>query len=244
MRIAVVIAHPDYVATIIGGTLAKHARAGDEVSVLVLCPGELGPGTIVYPNKSREELVRLRVDELDALAKTQRFKSLRVLREPDTEITNSPALRLAIGNWLRETRPDILLTHWIKDAHPDIREAGQAAIDACLISVLGYLKSDLPPHEVTKVYTFPIRTAIDFQPDTFVDISDATDAKFAGIACLDSVVRELQIFSAATGDPNRWKEHILAADLFWGRESGVRYAEAFRQWKQPEGRRALAALPL
>ncbi len=244
MKISVVIAHPDYVATIIGGTLIKHASAGDEVSVLVLCPGELGPGTVVYPDKSRPELVQLRLDELDALAKTQGFKSVRVLREEDTQITNTPALRLTIGNWLRETQPDILITHWIKDAHPDIRETGQAAIDACLISVLGYLKTDFPPHEVKKVYTFAIRTAIDFAPDTFIDISRVMDRKFEGIACLNSVVRELKIFTGSKDEPERWKEKILGTDLYWGQESGTRYAEAFKQWKQPEGRRAVEQLPL
>ena len=85
MKIAVVVAHPDYVATVIGGTLIKHAQRGDDVHVVVLCPGELGPGTIVYPEKTREELVKTRLEEFDALAQVQglracKFCATKILR--------------------------------------------------------------------------------------------------------------------------------------------------------------------
>lgn len=243
MKIAVVVAHPDYVATVIGGTLIKHAQRGDDVHVVVLCPGELGPGTIVYPEKSREELVEIRLQEFDALAQVQGLKSVRVLRYEDTQIMNTPELRLTLGTLFREIQPDILITHWPQDAHPDVRNAGQAAIDACLISVLGYLKTEHPAHEIKKVYTFTIRTGIDFHPDVFVDISDVMEKKFDGIACFDMVVREMKFFTDKD-DPDRWKEKILAADMYWGLESGVRYAEPFKQVKQPEGRRAVDLLPL
>jgi N-acetylglucosamine malate deacetylase 1 len=244
MKIAVVVAHPDYMVTIIGGTLIKHAQSGDDVHVIVLCPGELGPGTVVYPEKSRPELVDLRIRELDAAASLMGLKEVRVLRFEDTQIKNTPDLRFTIGSLLREIRPDILITHWMHDAHPDLRETGQASVDACLISVLGYLKTEYPPHEVKKVYTFGIRTTIDFKPEIFIDISSVIEEKFQAIQCLDSVVQEMRIFTASKTEPDRWKEKILGPDLYWGQESGTRYAEPFKEFKQPEGKRAVDRLPL
>jgi N-acetylglucosamine malate deacetylase 1 len=242
MKIGVVIAHPDYVATRIGGTLLQHVKDGDEVEVLVLCPGDLGPGTILYPDKPSTDIVGLWTEHLSALSRTSGFKNVKVLRYADTKIDNTPELRLDIAAWLREIRPTVLITHWPHDAHPDIRQAGQAALDACLISVLSPIKTSHPAHEVAKVYTFPVRTSIDFKPDVIVDVSDVIEGKLAGVECLDMVVRELRTLSAASGGPDQWQEKILAPDLYWGQLGGVRYGEPFHLSPQPEGRRALKRL--
>jgi LmbE family N-acetylglucosaminyl deacetylase len=244
VKIAVIIAHPDYVATRIGGTLLKHVQGGDEVEVLILCPGDLGPGTILYPEKPTQDIVDLWMEQLADLSKTSGFKDIRVRRYPDTKIDNNPELRLDIASWLREVRPAILITHWPRDAHPDVRQAGQAALDACLISVLSPVKTDHPAHEVAKVYAFPIRTSIDFVPDVIVDVSDVIERKLAGVKCLDMVARELQALSATPDDPNGWHEKILGPDLYWGQLGGVRYGEPFRLSQQPEGRRAVSRLAL
>ncbi len=242
MKIAVVIAHPDYVATRIGGTLVKHVKSGDEVEVLILCPGDLGPGTIIYPDKPTADIVSLWMDQLAELSKTSGIRSIQVRRYPDTKIDNTPELRLDIASWYRQVRPAVLITHWPNDAHTDIRQAGQAALDACLISVLSPLKTSHPAHEITKVYTFPIRTSIGFAPDTIVDVTDVITQKLAGVECLDMVVREFRTLSAAPDDPKGWHEKILGPDLYWGQMGGVRYGEPFHLHPQPEGRRAVARL--
>ncbi len=242
MKIAVVIAHPDYVATRIGGTLQQHVKDGDEVEVLILCPGDLGPGTILYPDKPSKDIVDLWMEQLASLSRTSGLKNVQVRRYPDTKIDNTPELRLDIASWLRETRPSVLITHWPKDAHPDVRQAGQAALDACLISVLSPVKTSRPAHEVAKVYTFPIRTSIDFRADLIVDITDVIERKLAGVECLDMVVRELRTMSGAPDDPHGWHEKILGPDLYWGQAGGVRYGEPFNLYPQPEGRRAVKRL--
>lgn len=242
MKIAVVIAHPDYIATRIGGTVVKQVRAGDEVHVLILCPGDLGPGTIIYPDKPTKDIVALWMEQLAALSKSSGIKDIQVRRYPDTKIDNTPELRLDIATWLRQVRPSIMITHWPDDAHTDVRQTGQAALDACLISVLSPLKTSHPAHEITKVYTFPIRTSIDFKADTIVDVTDVIQQKLAGVQCLDMVVREFQTLSATPDDPHGWQEKILGPDLYWGQVGGVRYAEPFHLHPQPEGRRAVSEL--
>jgi LmbE family N-acetylglucosaminyl deacetylase len=111
MRIAALIAHPDYAALFLGGTFIKHARQGDEIFIVALSPGEVG-AAFKNPDKSLGELAAIKTRELEATAKVQGVKEVRVLRFPDTKITNTPELRLTIIDLIREFKPDLVITHW------------------------------------------------------------------------------------------------------------------------------------
>ena len=43
MKVLAIGAHPDDVELGCGGALARHVAAGDEVTMLVMTPGEMGP---------------------------------------------------------------------------------------------------------------------------------------------------------------------------------------------------------
>lgn len=242
MRIAIVIAHPDYLATKVSGTVLRHAAAGDEIHALIVSAGDLGPGTILYPGMSADDILGLRTKQFDDLKEVINGLQVTSLTHPDAQIQNTPALRLDIATWLRQVRPEVLITHWVNDAHPDVRATGQAALDACLISVLTPIDTGAPAHEVTKVYTFPIRTSIDFAHTTIVDISAVMPDKLAAVAALETVAAELQALCGAPDDPNGWHEKVLGPDLYWGERGGVRYGEPFALAHQPEGRSATSGL--
>src|SRR5581483_10822285 len=126
MNIVAVMAHPDYLGQCISGTAAAHTRRGDNVYVVAVSPGELGIATVLYPDRPRAECVAIKTQELVEAAKVLDVTKTRVLDFPDSELVNSPELRLAIAGILREFKADILLTHWVNDAHPDLRATGQA----------------------------------------------------------------------------------------------------------------------
>lgn len=238
MKIAIVLAHPDYIATKVAGTAVRHASNGDEIHALIVSAGDLGPGTILYPGAPSDEITALRTQQFDDLQGVMTGLRVTSLTYPDAQIQNTPALRLDIATWLRQVRPEVLITHWTNDAHPDVRETGQAALDACLISVLTPIDTGEPAHEVTKVYTFPIRTSIDFKATTIVDISEVMPEKLAAVAALETVKAELQALCGAPDDPNGWHEKIFGPDLYWGERGGVRYGEPFALADQPEGKAA------
>jgi LmbE family N-acetylglucosaminyl deacetylase len=246
MRIAAFIAHPDYAALFFGGTLIKHARRGDEVFVVAMSPGEVG-AAFKHPDKSFDELAAIKTSELEATAKVQGVQEVRVLRFPDTQITNGPEMRTTIIDLIREFKPAIVITHWPQDGHPDIRETSQAVIDACFFAILPAIHTGYPAHRVKKLYAFSETAASDnFEPDVCIDISDVIDAKIEAARCNEAMVEEISaLFAKGDTDPNAWANIFLGPNMYWGQESGVRYAEPFKEIRiHGLGKRALQALPV
>jgi len=242
VRILSVIAHPDYAVLTIGGTLIKHAEAGDDLFVVSLSPGELGIGSVLFPKVARSELVQLRTKELQTAGKILGVQEVRILGMEDTAIENTAALRATLADLIRELKPDMILSHWQQDAHPDLRNTGQAAADANLPACLGYLKGKYPAHSAKKVYTFGMPSAIDFVPDVLIDVTSVIERKIEAANSMESVRQEI-VKLRYPDSPDKWTEFFLVQNLYWGQEAGVRYAEAFKLVKAPATRRAVAALP-
>jgi len=245
MRIAAFIAHPDYAVLFFGGTIIKHAQRGDEVFVVAMSPGEVG-AAFKHPTKSIDELAEIKTRELEAAARVQGVKDVRVLRFPDTRIANTPELRATIIDLIRELKPDVVITHWPQDGHPDVRGTAQAVVDACFFAYLPAIKTAQPAHQVKKLYAFAETAGSEgFDPDFFVDISDVVDVKIEAARCNEAMVEEIsELFSKGDDDPDAWANIFLGSNMHWGQESGVRYAEPFKELKiHGLGRRALDALP-
>jgi LmbE family N-acetylglucosaminyl deacetylase len=220
MNIIVFIAHPHYAELFLAGTILKHTKSGDRVYVVSVSSGELGSATI-----PPEELGCIRANELRAAAKMEGVAEVKVLNFKDTEICNTPELRMAILTIIREVKPDVVLTHWTNDTHPDLRETGQATIDACFFAYLGSIKTTHPPHMIKKVYTFGVPlSSINFQPDIFIDVTDFMEDKVKAAQCHKTMIEE-----EFAGNVETWTLEIRGENRQWGRESGVKYAEAFKE---------------
>lgn len=244
MRIVAFIAHPDYLGQCIGGTVAKHTQKGHEVTVVALTAGELGIATVLYPDRPRFECVAIKTSELEDAAQVLGVRETRVLDFPDSELANTPPLRMAIAGIIRTVTPDILITHWPHDAHPDLRAAGQAVLDACLTACLAHIPLPDPPHFVKRAFAFALPTSIDFVPDVFVDISNAISQKRQALECYPTILAEVAELYAKASTQNA-PDFVLAPNMYWGYEAGVLYAEAFKEVKVPGlPNRAVDHLPL
>ena len=245
MRVAAIIAHPDYAVLFFGGTTIKHAQRGDEVTIVSLCPGEVG-AAYKYPDKSIDELTEIKTRELKAAAAVQGAKEVRVLRYPDTQITNTPELRLLIVDLIRELKPDIVITHWPQDGHPDVRATAQAVIDACFFAYLPAIKTRHPKHMIQKLYAFGETAGSEnFDPDFFVDISDVMDKKIEAANRNEAMVAEIkELFAKGEENPENWVNIFLGSNSHWGQQSGVKYAEPFKELGvHGLGKKALKVLP-
>jgi LmbE family N-acetylglucosaminyl deacetylase len=211
-----------------------------------MSPGEIG-AAFKYPDKTFDELVTLSTQELDATAKVLGVKEVRVLRYPDSKITNTPELRLTIVDLIREFKPDLVITHWPEGGHPDVRETGQAVTDACFFAYLPAIETNHPAHQVKKLYAFSEIASVDnFNPDIFIDISDVMDTKIEAIRCNEAMIEEINaLFSKDDTGADAWTNIFLRSNRYWGQESGVKYAEPFKEIKiHGQGKRALQALPV
>lgn len=123
-------AHPDDIEFGCGGTLAKWARSGCAVHLLILTDGSKGSWDA---GADLDELVATRQSEQRAAARALRAAAVHFLDAVDGELVADPPLRAAICLIIRQVRPDAVLGHdpWKRyRLHPDHREAGLLTVDA------------------------------------------------------------------------------------------------------------------
>jgi len=162
-RILAIGAHPDDIELGCAGTLAAHALAGDEVTMLVITTGEAGPGDVLQrENEAREGAKVIGANIL--------FGDL-----PDGSVSNHE-LKLVhlIETVIRETGTTIVYTHGQNDSHQDHRAVALASMGAC--------------RAVQQVLCYDSPSSIGFTPSVFVDISDTLSKKLAALDCHRSQV--------------------------------------------------------
>src|SRR5207302_2169520 len=98
-RVLGIYAHPDDPEISCGGTLARWARAGAEVHVLICTRGEKGSPD---PDERPARLARRRQQEMTAAAEVLGLSGHRSLDADDGELENTPDLRAEIVAAIRE----------------------------------------------------------------------------------------------------------------------------------------------
>lgn len=160
-----VLAHPDDECLGAGGTLAKYAAEGVEVSLLTATLGESGRyrghprGDTLHPGPA--ELGRIREAELRAAAAVLGVDDVHLLGYHDQLLDQADPREVIarIAGHLRRARPDIVLTFGPEGAygHPDhvaISQFTMAAIVAAAETAFAADGGDatLIPHAVSKLY--------------------------------------------------------------------------------------------
>jgi len=153
-------AHPADVELGIGGTLAAHRSAGDQVVILTLSRGARGgeAGDRMGESMAAAELIgaRLFMEDLD-----------------DTRISESDPTVTIIERVVAQVQPTIVYTHSAHDRHQDHRAVHRAAMVAT---------RNVPTFAC---YQSPSAT-VDYRPTRFVSIDGFTDTKLALLACFGS----------------------------------------------------------
>jgi len=177
-RVLVIAAHPDDELLGCGGTLALHARAGDEVTAVIACEGEslrYGPGGAGQAEHMRRA------------ARTLGLVESRPLGFPDQRLDTQSLLDLIVPleRAVRELRPSVIYCQFGGDANQDHELLFRAALVAT---------RPIEPF-IEAVYAFDTASSTEwgyprsFIPDTWVDISTTLEQKIAAMACYESEVR-------------------------------------------------------
>lgn len=177
-RVLAIAAHPDDEVLGCGGTLALHARAGDQVTAVIACEGEslrYGPGGVGQSHHTRRAA--------DVLGLTES----RQLGFPDQRLDTLSLLDLIqpLERVVREARPNVVYCQFGSDANRDHELLFRAALVATR------------PLEafIEGVYVFDTASSTEwgypreFVPDTWVDISQTLEQKLSAMACYESEVR-------------------------------------------------------
>jgi N-acetylglucosamine malate deacetylase 1 len=165
--------HPDDAELTCGGTLLKAAKQGHKVGILDLSAGEMA---------SRGS-VSQRSDESTKAAEILRVSIRENLGLPDSGMSNTPDVRLAVARVIRRLKPAVVITTAPSPfgRHPDHRITAELVRDACFISGLKTLAPDLAPHRPRKVL-HSITYREDYLKPTFVvDVTEEMEAKLSAI---------------------------------------------------------------
>ncbi len=160
-RLLAVLAHPDDESLGFGGTLAKYAAEGVEVSLVTATRGEAGRyqgrrhGDPRHPGTAA--LAAIREGELRAAAAVLGIRDVTVLGYPDGGLDRvDPIEALArIAGHVRRLRPDVVLTFGPDGAygHPDHIAISQFTTAAVVVAAAAPSPdSGEPAHAVAKLY--------------------------------------------------------------------------------------------
>jgi LmbE family N-acetylglucosaminyl deacetylase len=217
-----VYAHPDDADVACGGTLARWAKAGGAVHLVVCTDG--GKGT-TDPAVEPVLLAAERAAELESSSALIGLSSVDNLGFPDGELTDSDDFRRTLVTRVRALRPEVVCGHdptavfFGQDYfnHRDHRIAGAALLDAVApaAALPQYFPDAGPPHRVSAVLL-----SATLEPNEWVDISGTIEVKASAVECHRTQ------FAGQDGWAGEAVRRRAAEE---GRRAGVAYAEGFRR---------------
>ncbi len=211
LRVVVVGGHPGDPEYGCGGTIARYAAAGHAVTILYLNHGERGCGSV-----SEAACGARRTAEAERASKILGARAAFAgLRDGGSVVDG--ATYSQFDGQVEELAPDVVLTHWPMDRHPDHRAAAMLAQDAW-----GKMK------ERFALYYYEVaEDTVGFRPVEYVDITAVE--KLRREAC----------YAHASQRPDHYYPAQDVISRFRGMESGCAEAEAFAPHLEGTGRRLL-----
>jgi LmbE family N-acetylglucosaminyl deacetylase len=222
-----IYAHPDDPYVSCGGTLARWARDGSEVHVVLCTNGDKGT---TDPKVKPEDLARKRAGECSEAARALGLTEGHVLGYRDGELPDDETLRGELVGLVRKLRPAVVLSHdptavfFGEDYfnHRDHRVVGFAVLDALApaAALPLYFPDAGPVHQVETVLLSGT-----LEPTVWVDISATIGEKATAVSCHRSQF---------SGDPDWAARAVRTRAAEDGRQAGVEFAEGFRRLRLGE----------
>ena len=227
-RALAVGAHPDDVEFGCGGTLAKWAMAGCEISHLVCTDGSKGSWD---PSDDPAALVASRQDEQRAASiALGGTGSVVFLGWRDGELDAGLHQRAEVCYWIRRLRPDVVLGHdpWKRyRLHPDHRNAGLLVTDGIVAArdPHFFAEQSAGPHRPAHLLLWEAD-----EPDHVEDITASVDHKLAALLEHRSQFRSTMDIDdpTSTEQVEAFRDKIRARASEAGAPAGVAYGERFK----------------
>ncbi len=214
-------AHPDDVELGCAGTISKEIALGKTVGIVDLTRGELGT----------RGSADLRDQEATASAQILGVSVRENLRFRDGFFSNDEVHQLEVIKMIRKYQPEIVLCNAIEDRHIDHAKGSQLVSDACFLSGLMKIETQLDGENQKawrpKLVYHYIQWK-DIKPDFVVDITGFTDTKVASILAYRS-----QFYDPNSNEPEspitskNFLESLNYRSRDLGRLVGVDHAEGF-----------------
>jgi LmbE family N-acetylglucosaminyl deacetylase len=214
--ILVVAAHPDDEVLGCGGTIARHARAADRVTVLIMADG-VGSRGIEPAGRPLDE----RRAGARRASQILGVHDLILLSYPDNQMDTIPLLQLVkeVEAVIGKCSPTVVYTHHRDDVNVDHTRTHEAVIAACRPQPGRPVERLLFFETASSTEWRPPASGAPFAPNWFTDISETLPVKLAALAAYGTELRDFphSRSMAAIEHLARWR----------GAAAGVAAAEAF-----------------
>ncbi|MQP52332.1 MULTISPECIES: bacillithiol biosynthesis deacetylase BshB1 [unclassified Flavobacterium] len=214
-------AHPDDVELGCSGTIAKEVSLGKKVGIIDLTRGELGTRGSVEIRNSES-------------AKASEILGVTVRENLDMRdgfFLNDEAHQLKIIEMIRKYQPEMVLCNAISDRHIDHGKGSKLVSDACFLSGLVKIETELNGEKQQAWRPKVVYHYIQWQniePDFVVDISQFIDKKMESVLAYSS-----QFYDPNSKEPvspitsKNFLDSVKYRAQDLGRLVGVEYAEGF-----------------
>jgi len=218
-RALVIGAHPDDNEFGAGGTIARLASQGWDVTFIIATNGNKGSHD---PGMSSYRLSEIREQEQVAAAKALGVRRVIFLRNNDGELEPTIALRAEFALYIRHFRPHAVFTHdpWKHYMlHPDHRAVGFAVIEGIVSARDHLFMPGLGQIGITiwrpeSLYLWGAE-----QPDTVEDITDFAEHK----------LQALREHHTQLDHNQGWEERVRQRMAELGQSNGFAAAESFKK---------------
>ena len=214
-------AHPDDVELGCSGTIAKEISLGKKVGIIDLTRGELGTRGTAH---TRDE-------EAKEAAKILGVHVRENLNFRDGFFVNDEIHQLEIIKMIRKYQPEIVLCNAITDRHIDHGKGSKLVSDACFLSGLSKIETELNGEKQMHYRPKLVYHYIQWQniePDFVVDISGFMDVKMESVKAYKT-----QFYDPNSNEPTtpitskNFLNSIEYRAMDLGRLVGVEHAEGF-----------------
>ena len=218
-KILIVAAHPDDEVIGVGGTVAKHAKAGDEVSVLLLGDGITSRG-------GDKTGITKRANQAKKAAKILGVKKVFLETLPDNKFDSVPLLEIVkkVEKIIYKIKPSVVYTHFGDDLNIDHRLTYKAVITAC---------RPQPKFFVKKILAFETLSSTEWQAKKKKNLFSPTYYNDIG-GFLDKKIKAMEVYKDEIKPyPHpRSVEGLKILANYRGLETGYKNAEAFEVIRQ------------
>jgi LmbE family N-acetylglucosaminyl deacetylase len=216
-----VAAHPDDPEFLAGGTVARLAKEGREITYVIVTNGNKGSSDC---GVTSDQLAPIRAEEQRQAARVLGVERVEFLGYEDGEVEDTRDLRCDITRQIRRWRPELIITlnphrtyNNFPGWHRDHRMTGRVVLDCVYPLARDHLSfpellPEYEPHKAREVYVIQWD-----QPRLVIDITNTMELKLEAIRCHASQVGDFKAVEA--------RMRNRAATL--GKEKGYACAEGF-----------------
>ncbi len=220
MKVLAISCHPDDMEICCGGTLLRCVERGDEVTVCHVANGDMGHVVI-----EKEELGKIRIGEAKKAGDMSGFKTVTCNVGDLLVNSASKDQQDKLVKIIRDTDPDFIITHGPDDYMGDHVEVNKLVFKASFSATVPHYEPQLgAATRVVPIFYMDNSALLNCEPTEYVDITNHLETKLEMLKCHESQMEWL-----AEHDDNDIVDCTRIYARLRGIQSGVKYAEGFRQ---------------